>query len=107
LAYGRAGETCVLSSSSSPSSSFITYRVHHVSLFSAGTDTVAHPYPYPDPLVNASSTFQQRVVQLTSLVAETRRWERNLVIAAAAAARTKRKQPAATTTTAATAYKDS
>jgi len=78
-------------------------------LFTAITDTVVHPFR--DPLVNASTTFQQRVAQMTSLQAETRRWERNMAIAAAAAAtRLKRKPPSTASTTAATvttAAKDS
>ena len=55
-------------------------------------------HPYSDPLVNASTTFQQRVGQMMSLEAETRRWERNMAIAAAAATRLKRKTPATTST---------
>jgi len=79
-----------------------------VFLLTASTDTAAHPYA--DPQVNASTMFQQRVMQMTSLEAETKRWERSMAIAAAAAAaRLKRKPP---TTTAAvtggpTAAKDS
>jgi len=73
-------------------------------LLSFNTDA----HPYADPLINASTTFQQRVAQMTSLEAETRRWERNMAIATAAAtARLKRKTPATTTTTATTAVKDS
>jgi len=75
-------------------------------LFTASTDTVAHPYA--DPLVNASTTFQHRVMQMTSLEAETRRWERSMAIAAAAAAtRLKRKPPTTTAATTTTAAKDS
>jgi len=77
-----------------------------VVLFAASTDAVTHPYA--DPLVNASSTFQQRVAQMTSLEVETKRWERNMAIAAAAAARLKRKQPGTmSTATASLAAKDS
>jgi len=74
-----------------------------VLLFAGSTDTVSHAYA--DPLVNAPTTFQHRVMQMTSLEAETKRWERNMAIAAAAAARLKRKTTASTTAT--TAAKDS
>jgi len=68
----------------------------------ASTDAAAgQGHPYADPLVNAPTTFQQRVAQMTSLEAETRRFERNMAIAAAAASRIKRK-PQTTTTTATT-----
>jgi len=78
-------------------------------LFTAtSTDTAGQGHPYADPLVNAPTTFQQRVAQMTSLEAETRRFERNMAIAAAAAARIKPKKPqTTTTTTATTAARDS
>jgi len=63
-------------------------------LLAASTGTASHPYA--DPLINASTTFQHRVMQMTSLEAETKRWERNMAIAAAAAARLKRKPTAST-----------
>jgi len=76
-------------------------------LFTAGADSVGHLYT--DPLINSPTTFQQRVAQMTSLEAETRRFERNMAIATAAAARLKRKPPTTTTTTttANTAARDS